>query len=450
MVFASEKIREINISKPARALQFLRFTDYVMVLFCGFGVLGLLLQVVIDQKLRQEMGWIITSILFAVLSFSIYVGFRHVGVINPHVWRAYIIAFPMLLLVCIVFVLSSLIDLFIAFVNNSGKGHGDAKDIALLFLYFLGGVVVLSGFVSILLLRSMLIAPLGIALVEILSRLRNRDKRVISNTNVKRANVLIGSLYGICGGIIVLGGILPDDLRRHSDFLVISRYLFLPGFFFLVKARRYFQINADSLLSVDKRSPILFLRAFNDDERQIYKTSLRAILDFSLETRLANHFSYFGPFIALGSPRASVPGLGAAQVVLLESEWRSKIISWISEAVLIIMYAGKTPWVKWELTKVIDLDRVSNLILMIPEINEWRYADLSEETAARIKHLRDVFKSTRWNESLSELQGLQDICALLFSDDGAIVVIKSRPRNRDAYHLAALIAHYIILNPAAK
>jgi len=30
------QIREINISKHARALRFLRFTDYTLVIFCGY------------------------------------------------------------------------------------------------------------------------------------------------------------------------------------------------------------------------------------------------------------------------------------------------------------------------------------------------------------------------------------------------------------------------------
>jgi predicted component of type VI protein secretion system len=37
---------------------------------------------------------------------------------------------------------------------------------------------------------------------------------------------------------------------------------------------------------------------------------------------------------------------------------------------------------------------------------------------------------------------------MLFRSDGSLIAIKSRPRNRDSYHLAALIAHYILLDHA--
>src|SRR5262249_41107579 len=131
----------------------------------------------------------------------------------------------------------------------------------------------------------------------------------------------------------------------------------LLGCFLLITARRYFQVSADSLLAVDKRKPILFLRSFADDEqvkfgdsdtsssyglpdrlpdvnstqdsnldrpedplavaarssRPIGWKASKTLLDFSLETRLSNHFTYFGPFIAVGSPKEPVPQIGAAR-----------------------------------------------------------------------------------------------------------------------------------------
>jgi hypothetical protein len=37
---------------------------------------------------------------------------------------------------------------------------------------------------------------------------------------------------------------------------------------------------------------------------------------------------------------------------------------------------------------------------------------------------------------------------MVFRPDGSMVMIKSRRRNRDAYHLAALIAHREVLAPS--
>jgi hypothetical protein len=87
----------------------------------------------------------------------------------------------------------------------------------------------------------------------------------------------------------------------------VSEQVNILAFFLIVRARHYFQVSADSLLAVDKRPPILFLRSFTDVERQRYLYTTVALLDFSLETRLSNHFYHFGPFIAVGSPKDTIP-----------------------------------------------------------------------------------------------------------------------------------------------
>jgi hypothetical protein len=79
--------------------------------------------------------------------------------------------------------------------------------------------------------------------------------------------------------------------------------------------------------------------------------SQRAVLDFSLETRLAKHFSRFGPFIAVGSPKESLPQPGAARIFLPHDQWQDRILAWMQEAELIVMYAGRTQSVNWELRK---------------------------------------------------------------------------------------------------
>ena len=115
-------------------------------------------------------------------------------------------------------------------------------------------------------------------------------------------------------------------------------------------------------------------------------------------------------------------------------------MDWIKESALIVMYSGKTRGVNWELAKVIESERVPNLILMIPEV-----ATNEKDFAARISQLRVVFKNTSWYGSLDKVSEFQNVRALVFEGDGSIILITSRRRNRDAYHLAALIAHYILL-----
>jgi FHA domain len=121
------------------------------------------------------------------------------------------------------------------------------------------------------------------------------------------------------------------------------------------------------------------------------------------------------------------------------------VMTWMSKASAIVMYSGKSQWVTWELAKLVNTERVAKLILMIPEAKGWRSATRSNDINARIACLREAFSNTKWFASLAALQNFQDVRAMLFRSDGSLIVIKSGPGNRDSYHLAALIAHYILL-----
>ncbi|MEO8662048.1 MAG: hypothetical protein ABI693_26515, partial [Bryobacteraceae bacterium] len=66
----------------------------------------------------------------------------------------------------------------------------------------------------------------------------------------------------------------------------------------------------------------------------------------------------------------------------------------------------------------------------------------------RVEQLREVFRNTEWNEELLEYNDFASLRAMLFRADGSMVMIRSRSRSRDSYHLAALIAHQQLLDPA--
>jgi hypothetical protein len=157
---------------------------------------------------------------------------------------------------------------------------------------------------------------------------------------------------------------------------------------------------------------------------------------------------YFGPFIAVGSPSEPVPMIGAARVVLPDSEWQSRVMAWMSAASNIVMYLGSSQWVTWELAKVVNTGRAAKLILMFPEMTGWRSRGrtVSEELEARMTYARQAFSNTKWGQALTACQNPQDVRTLLFRSDGFVIAIRSGPKNRDAYHLAALLAHYIFLN----
>lgn len=445
---SAARITEIDISGPARALAVLRWSDYTLVVVCGLGALGMLPDLVAAAFNAQWSDLVVQGAMAATFAFAAYTGWRHVGVIDQRVWQSYLWVFPLLATVTVVLALE------VAMVSLSqGKPFDDTHSWLSLwgYLWLAGGAI--PGFVCVLLLYRMRIAPTGVRLDELLAGLTERSGiSGLGLARIQRTGVQRGLTYGIVGATVLLGATfwpLPTEWQQASNTLRVIQQLNVLGFFLLVRARRYFQVSADSLLAVDKRPPILFLRSFSDDEKQQYGNSQRALLDFSLETRLANHFHRFGPFIAIGSPKETVPQPGAARVLLADNEWQPRVLGWMKDSSVIIMYSGTTEWVNWELRKVVESGRSTNLILMFPEIKGWRASRRNRDIAARVEHIRDVFKDTPWNEELMEFSDFSCLRAMLFRADGSMVMIKSRSRSRDAYHLAALIAHQQLLDPMA-
>jgi hypothetical protein len=441
------RITEIDVSAPARLLTILRWSDYALVVVGGLTAIRCIPDVVTAARAGSLIEVATFSIMVIGMGFAAYTGWRHVGVIDPRVWRSYLLVFPFLTLLGLLIALSTLSGLI-------AKGWGALDNLGTIMalangLYYAG--VAVPGFICVLLMGRARVPSTNVGLKALLESLAVRGHGPIHRVwKVPRSRLLVGVSWLFAGLVVVVICFMIPLTTLEGRPTVYARFLDqfrLFGFFLIVRARRYFQVSAESLLAVDKRAPVLFLRSFSDDEKQTYSTARRALLDFSLETRLANHFSRFGPFIAIGAPNETVPEPGAARIRLKDDEWQSRVLRWMGSASLIVMYGGKTHWVNWELRRVIESRAVSRLILMFPEIKGWRSSRRKADIAARVEHLREVFKDTPWNEELMEFNNFPGARAMLFRPDGSMDIVKSRSRSRDAYHLAALVAHYRTFQP---
>ena len=444
------RITEIDITRQARALGWLRLTDYALIVLCGSWAIGLLSQLILGLRSEGAGTLVFDFITSLILCFAVYTGWRHVGVIDPAVWKTHRIVFPLLVVLCLLVAWGSLeTSGSLTSIFDQDRPQAIQQLSALLTAFWIAGVSLL-GWISLMMLRRMKITAMGAPLDRVLRQLiKNAGLNAAHATHIKRINTPRGTVIGLAGAFVLLILILapiPSNKELADVMLRSNQQLTLLGFFLLVRARRYFQINADSLLAVDRRPPILFLRSFDDDEKQHFASSERAFLDFSLETRLSNHFSRFGPFVAIGSPKETLPQLGAARVLLSDDEWQPRVLNWMRQSNVVIMYSGKTHWVNWELRQLLENGCVTRLILMIPEIKGWRRAKRNKDISARVEQIRDVFRSTPWEEELIQFEDFAGLRAMLFRPDGSMVMVKSRSHGRDSYHLAALVAHLILLN----
>lgn len=111
--------------------------------------------------------------------------------------------------------------------------------------------------------------------------------------------------------------------------------------------RRLRARSADQAMKADPRSPVLYLRSFDEDKLKVRASLSRLGLIERLsplrsrrfEEVLTRHLSVFGPVVGISPPDTRLAPLGAARVTLSNDTWRSYVASIAHESALVVMSA---------------------------------------------------------------------------------------------------------------
>lgn len=240
----------------------------------------------------------------------------------------------------------------------------------------------------------------------------------------------------------------PFDLAKvWASFLAssneVAQLLPLIGVFLLARAlwrvgRRLNLRRRNEIILRDK-PPVLLLRSFTDDVAGIPSNMLIQRLfrrRKRLEEMIGEQLTTAGPFVAIGKPGERLPQLGASRLYVGDSEWQAVVQSYIARSDLIIVIAGKTHWVQWELANVLRQGRIAGLLIVFPRITE---ADRIE----RWQNLKPAFCDTSWSAAM-ERADIAYALAVFIAADRGIVVVKSRKANESDYETALRVATYLM------
>jgi hypothetical protein len=147
-----------------------------------------------------------------------------------------------------------------------------------------------------------------------------------------------------------------------SEFVPLLSVLAAPMLFLTVyigsyvykKAQRHLVPLANETTKSDTRPPIVFLRSFYQDPYMSAE-----------EQKLEDALKRFGPFIAIGNPEDKLPPLGAGRFYVGSKNWQSKVIDLLDRAALVIILAGSTPGLAWEISQVRLLVPPSKLLFAV-------------------------------------------------------------------------------------
>jgi hypothetical protein len=112
----------------------------------------------------------------------------------------------------------------------------------------------------------------------------------------------------------------------------------------------------------ENKAPILYLRSFVDDE-------IAAKIEASILTEeelLNKAFEHIGPLIAIGRPGEALPEVGAARAYFTDDQWQTAVQHYMDISRLIVLRAGLSPGLIWEIQNSVHRLDPSKLILLIP------------------------------------------------------------------------------------
>ena len=186
--------------------------------------------------------------------------------------------------------------------------------------------------------------------------------------------------------------------------------------------------GAGEALKGDRRHPILYLRSFQDD-----RAAVRVIPDQARWTRIedlvADAARPFGPVIAIGRPDGP-PETGAARAYFTGEDWRGAVERWADEAQFVLLVAGYTSGVSWELEKVLAQGHAAKLIVLFPP-GDPRFAERWAWLAERARRFGVAFLPER---------PVPDTMLICLDRFGEALVMTSRSPTANRYRCALAIA----------
>jgi hypothetical protein len=125
--------------------------------------------------------------------------------------------------------------------------------------------------------------------------------------------------------------------------------------------RRLKSQTLESILERDKRPPVVYLRPFKTDQQRASPLARKRY-----EQVLARPFRKVGPFVAVGDPTERLPQLGAARTYADDVEWTDTVADLTARAGVIVLQAGQSEGLGWEIEHVLGLHQPERVLVALP------------------------------------------------------------------------------------
>jgi hypothetical protein len=216
--------------------------------------------------------------------------------------------------------------------------------------------------------------------------------------------------------------------------------------------QRLLRFSLESLQEIDTRAPVLFLRAFKDDQVPLKPPRLAAfgrLLELgrranSLDQLLLDEATPIGPVVGLGNPDDKRPPYGAARGYFDHKTWQEAVADLANNAILIVICIDDSAGIWWEVEHLVGRRHLHKTLFVLHP----RYVGASEN-AAILQRIAE-----RGSLALGPLGGegeSQSTIGFFQDRSGGTCVIRSSTFSRFAYLLTlrAFIRERLALLPVS-
>jgi hypothetical protein len=172
----------------------------------------------------------------------------------------------------------------------------------------------------------------------------------------------IPSLFWIAASYVVVSDLLGNSL----EFPIIPAIvigLTLKGITRALGLRLKAE-SAEEVMSRDPRPPVVLLRSFASDRISLFA-------HWTFEEQLAKVLRRIGPVISIGNPKDRLTPLGAARLYVSDESWPDRVVKLLDSASCVVIFAGTTTGLLWEVeTAIKRARRPESILIVLPQTRE--------------------------------------------------------------------------------
>jgi hypothetical protein len=203
-------------------------------------------------------------------------------------------------------------------------------------------------------------------------------EKIKSGNGLKRTGIIL-LITGTLASFLLLGllpSLLPPPTNTNAVIVnilatVIPAPIMLVGAFLYWRGRQYADKAVAEKVMSDSKAHVLYLRGFGTDPSIGKYLGLEAwgagVMSgwLTIEEQLGEVLRSFGDLLAIGKPGETLPTPGAARLYASDAEWKKVVIDQMQNARLVVIRAGTSEGLLWELKEAIQVVNPKKLLILI-------------------------------------------------------------------------------------